>query len=460
MQTLSDEQKIFELSQIWKDAEYNFAFWDKVNVDWDEEYKKALSRVLATTDIYEYYRELARFINLLGDGHTGITFPMEIMQSAEYYSMLPVYLVKIGDEFTILSVDEEYKDTIPMFSTLKKYDGVEIGEYIKEKCYPYIWHANEEACGKAVMIELLYGRAGSEVVLTLEKDGKEFDVRLRRVDATGIKWYTSGMPVPQTIPGKMLLDEQSVKIKMTEDGIALIAISTFMDDSVPGKIYEKFDELRRAKGYIIDVRGNGGGNSDNADAVAALFISGQFESCAAETQIYEPTYKAWGLFREDFKEISPENISEMHWDEDSLKSYRMCKHICFRRESNSARNEAPGKAEGPIVVLMNGDTVSAAEDFVDVMKMHTSAVFVGSNTAGTSGQPYMVKLESGGNYRICTRRCIAQNGEDIYNKGFAPDVRVAVVLSDFLEGRDKAMETAVGILKERTAAACCRDRKS
>ena len=115
------------------------------------------------------------------------------------------------------------------------------------------------------MIELLYGRAGSEVVLTLEKDGKEFDVRLRRVDATGIKWYTSGMPVPQTIPGKMLLDEQSVKIKMTEDGIALIAISTFMDDSVPGKIYEKFDELRRAKGYIIDVRGNGGGNSDNAE---------------------------------------------------------------------------------------------------------------------------------------------------------------------------------------------------
>ena len=26
---------------------------------------------------------------------------------------------------------------------------------------------------------------------------------------------------------------------------------------------------------------------------------------------------------------------------------------------------------------MNGNTVSAAEDFVDVMKMHTNAVFVG-----------------------------------------------------------------------------------
>ncbi len=35
MGIISDEQKIYELSQIWKDAEYNFAFWDKVHIDWD-----------------------------------------------------------------------------------------------------------------------------------------------------------------------------------------------------------------------------------------------------------------------------------------------------------------------------------------------------------------------------------------------------------------------------------------
>ena len=442
MITISDEQKIYELSQIWKDAEYNFAFWDKVNIDWDAEYKKVLPGVLATTDVYEYYRELARFINLLGDGHTGISFPPDIMQSKEYYSMLPVYLAKIEDRFIVVSVGENYKDVIPMFSELKKYDGVDIGEYIKEEIYPYIWHANEEACISSSLIELLWGKAGSEAVLTFDKDGKEFDVRIQRTDATEIKWYSDGMPVSGTIPGDMILDEDSVKIKITEDDIAVITIPTFMDDSLSEKIYGKFDELRRAKGYIIDVRGNGGGNSNNADAVASMFISGQFESCAAETQIYEPTYKAWGLFRDDFKNVSPEDLSEMHWDEESLKSYRMCRHINFRRESDSVQNKAPGKLEGPVAVLMNGNTVSAAEDFVDVMKMHTNAVFVGSNTAGTSGQPYVVRLESGGTYRICTRRCIAQNGEDIYNKGFSPDVRVAVTLSDFMEGRDKAMETA------------------
>ena len=133
MVTISNEQKIYELSQIWKDAEYNFAFWDKVNIDWDAEYKKALSGVLATTDVYEYYRELARFINLLGDGHTGISFPPDIMQNTEYYSMLPVYLARVEGRFIVVSVGENYKNVIPMFSELKKFDGVDIGEYIKEE---------------------------------------------------------------------------------------------------------------------------------------------------------------------------------------------------------------------------------------------------------------------------------------------------------------------------------------
>ena len=50
--TISDEQKIYELSQIWKDAEHR------------------------------------------------------------YYSMLPVYLVKIGDEFTVLRVEKDAEVTM------------------------------------------------------------------------------------------------------------------------------------------------------------------------------------------------------------------------------------------------------------------------------------------------------------------------------------------------------------
>ena len=89
---------------------------------------------------------------------------------------------------------------------------------------------------------------------------------------------------------------------------------------------------------------------------------------------------------------------------------------------------------------MNQSTFSAAEDFVDVMKMYTNAVFVGNNTGGTSGQPLCEALESGGFFRICTRRCIAQNGEDIYNKGFAPDFRIILSDADLAAGRDIVLE--------------------
>ena len=88
-------------------------------------------------------------------------------------------------------------------------------------------------------------------------------------------------------------------------------------------------------------------------------------------------------------------------------------------------------------------------DFVDAMKANTDAVFIGGNTAGSSGQPLFTALESGGSFRICTMRCIAQNGEDIYNKGFSPDIRVEHSLADHVGGRDRAMEKAVMLLKER-----------
>ncbi len=127
----------------------------------------------------------------------------------------------------------------------------------------------------------------------------------------------------------------------------------------------------------------------------------------------------------------------------------MLKNILYvRDEGNAVANNAPGKLNGPIAVLMNQYTVSAAEDFVDVMKMYTNAVFIGNNTAGTSGQPLCEALESGGFFRICTRRCIAQNGEDIYNKGFTPDIRIIPTAEDISSGRDTVLEKGLEIIKE------------
>ena len=449
MNTVTDVLKIYELSKIWKEAAYNFAFWDKVDIDWDEEYKKALARVLDTKDLYDYYLELKRFAALLNDGHTDVSFPNEMYRDTEFFSMFPVYFAKPGDEIIVIGTSEDVKDDIPLFSVLVKIDGTDIRDHIREKCYPYLWHANEAACGMSVLNELVFGRRGSSAVFTFAKDERQFDVRLERTDPSKIVWHT----VSQSGAAQRLISSSGAHaVQIADGGIAIIRITSFDDDAMPQRIYSCFDELKKAKGYILDVRGNGGGNSGNADAIAAMFIKGDFHSCYAETQSYEPTYKAWSMLREDFKGLSPDDAALKYADDGySLKAYRMGKNIFYvRDEGKAVINTAPGRLNGPVAVLMNQYTFSAAEDFVDVMKMYTEAVFIGNNTGGTSGQPLCEALESGGFFRICTRRCVAQNGEDIYNKGFAPDIRIIPTAEDIASGRDAALEKGLEIIKRGT----------
>ena len=188
MKNITDEQKIYELSKIWKEAAYNFAFWDKVDIDWDEEYRKTLVRVLETKDIYDYYNELSRFVALLGDGHTSVSFPREMVQDPKYFSMFPVYLHKFDDKMTVLLVTEELKNDVPLLSILKKVDGVDIDEYVREKCHPYIWHSNKVACGISEVNEIMFGKQGSSATLTFRKDDKEFDITIKRDDPSKKVW--------------------------------------------------------------------------------------------------------------------------------------------------------------------------------------------------------------------------------------------------------------------------------
>ena len=45
---------------------------------------------------------------------------------------------------------------------------------------------------------------------------------------------------------------------------------------------------------------------------------------------------------------------------------------------------------------------------------------------------------------------MAQNGEDIYNKGFAPDIRIIPAAEDIASGRDMVLEKGLEIIKRDT----------
>src|ERR1700743_2817373 len=71
--TVSRADKIYALSLIWKEADYNFAFFNmQPHLNWDSLYLAYIPKILATKNVYEYVKVLRSFIGTLKDGHTGI----------------------------------------------------------------------------------------------------------------------------------------------------------------------------------------------------------------------------------------------------------------------------------------------------------------------------------------------------------------------------------------------------
>ena len=75
----SAAERIYGLLLIWQEANYNFAYFDRVpDLDWDAAYREYIPRVLAAEDIFSYYDLLERFIALLNDGHTWLLMNKDI----------------------------------------------------------------------------------------------------------------------------------------------------------------------------------------------------------------------------------------------------------------------------------------------------------------------------------------------------------------------------------------------
>ena len=450
MKNITDEQKIYELSLIWKEAEYNFAFWHKFDksFNWDEEYKKALERVLKTNNIYDYYKELMKFVALLKDGHTGVWLPKEVINSDEYFSTIPLLVQFIDNQYVITNVDISIKDIVKRYSIIKMIDGIPTKKYIKENIYPYIWHEKEDSCAYQTIAYLFRGPLNSNVELLLEENGVEYNVILTRTNKK-MKYY---YPLVKFCSEALttIYDSKSHMIQMTNDGITIITIPSMMNDELGEEIFKNYELLKNAKGYIIDVRNNGGGNSNNADHVASLFIGNSFRTDNAYHPIHIGAYKAWGKYNK-VNEMTEEEFKQQYGDNPFYeKIYKICNHVYYEHnDSDTEIQDVPGKLDGPIVILSSAYTASAAENFINVMKYNTNAIIIGSASFGSTGQPLMYELESGGGFRICTRRSLALDGSEFINYGFKPDIECCLSIDDLKTNADSVMKKALETIREK-----------
>lgn len=192
-----------------------------------------------------------------------------------------------------------------------------------------------------------------------------------------------------------------------EDGIGYLCIASF-DSSIADALDAAYAMLPDAKGLIIDVRPNGGGDEDLAMKFAGCFIDQPKLYAKQQTRLA-------GKFSPEYDRMI---------------------------EPNKARPAYRGK----VVLLTGPGNMSSAEDFVMMMRTSPNCTTIGGKTYGASGNPKSADLGNGVVVYLSSWRESTPDGKSIEGVGISPDVTIDATPAELKE-KDPILEAA---LKEFT----------
>lgn len=371
---LSDEEKIYGLSTVWKEADKNFVFFDQVpDLDWNKTYQTFIPKVLKTQTTYEYYRILQEFCSLLNDGHTRVVIPWELR---EVFEVAPPILTELVDGKVIIGRilnDTLERQGLSVGMEIVAIDGTEVHEYAIKHIQPFVFYSTKQDMEVQVYEHnLLKGHIDKPLKIRT-KDNKEFSVsrRLKKLDK----------PV------------QIFEFKVLDDNMGYLKINRFWGDRFKSEFDSLYHEIRKTSKLIIDISENEGGNSGYSNYVISHLIEKPVLSSRWKTLMYMPAYASWG-WNTQWQDNSGSMIQPVR------ESLRFTK---------------------PIVVLISEKTYSAAEDFASLFLNAKRGVLIGRTTAGTTGNPIGFELPGKGWLQICSKRDYLANGKEFVGYGIEPD---------------------------------------
>jgi C-terminal processing protease CtpA/Prc len=407
-ETLPEDERIAGLSRLWSEVKFNFAYFDLVpDLDWDALYLAYLPRVRQTPSTLEYYRLLAEMAARLRDGHTGVYVPKELYD--EVYARPAFSTLLVEDRVLVTRVydDALRRGGVVPGAEVVEIDGVAVKRYAEERVAPYQSASTPHDLAARVYGYFLFaGPASKTVEVTFRSAGGEtFTRRIAR------------LPFEQ---GRKVANPPAMELRMLPGNVAYVALNSFNDDSAAEQFEARFDEIAKADALVLDVRENGGGNSDVGYRVLACLTDKPFKTSRWQTRDYRPTFRAWGrgeaVYTEEAGEVQPSGSR------------------LFSK---------------PVVVLTSARTYSAAEDFVVAFDAMKRGAIVGEPTGGSTGQPLNFALPGGGGARVCTKRDTYPDGRAFVGVGVQPQTLVRPTVDDVRAGRDTVLEAALDVVRRR-----------
>ncbi|MBO5081901.1 MAG: S41 family peptidase [Lachnospiraceae bacterium] len=232
------------------------------------------------------------------------------------------------------------------------------------------------------VVAMIRGDEGTKVTLTLNRNGQEVEVTVTRQN----------------------IETPTVKYELLENDIAYITVTEF-DDVTTSQFVEALAQmdLDNAKGLILDLRGNPGGNLSTVVEMCELML--------------------------------PEGM------------------IVYTEDKYGVRNEyecdGKHKFDLPLVVLIDGASASASEIMAGAIKDYELGTLVGTTTYGKGIVQKIFAYDDGSAAKITVSKYYTPNGYNIHGVGIEPDVVVEFDADLYLEDKtDNQLEKAIEVITE------------
>ncbi len=331
----------------------------------------------ATGDQTQDLAALNRDLALAQTRYGKQTSPTELTQAA-----IRGMLSSLGDPYTTYLSPTEINS---LEESLKGGDFGGIGVYIVQDLH------------KRILVEPIEGtpaahagvKTGDQIVAVdghdvaaLKLDDIERLIRGRIGSIVRVSVRSHGSTATRTLAiTRDQIQVPSVHAKM-ENGFDYVRLADFGTTS--------YDEVRKAmlagkahgaKGYILDLRNNGGGYLDAAVSISSLFIP--------QGTIVSTIDRAGSR---DTKSATPEHVDYI--------------------------------GTAPLVLLVNKFTASASEITAGAVQDYKVGTLIGTKTFGKGVVQSIYNTLDGGALKITTAKYVTPSGRDIHHKGIEPDIVV------------------------------------
>jgi len=410
-ETLPEEERIAGLARYWAEVRSNFAFFDQVpELDWDAAFLETLPKVRAAATTADYYRVLQGLNARLHDGHTNVYPPKELRPS--FYTRPALRTAKIEGRVVITRLLDPALAGGGLAPGLEivAIDGEPVESYADAKVRPFQAASTPQDLEvRTYDYALLAGAAATEVELLVE-------------DAAGVRRTVRVVRTPQEELAKVAPPFRPFELTALGDGILRVDLRSFGTPEVAEQWLANWGEIATAKGLILDLRDNGGGNSGHGYRILSTLIDRPSATSVWRTRLYRPSFRAWG--------------NAEGW---------------YIADAGSLEPDTEHRFSGPVAVLIGPRTYSAAEDFAVAFDVAERGPMLGAATGGSTGQPLMFALPGGGEARVCSKRDTYPDGREFVGVGVLPDREVTTTVADLRAGRDAVLEAAIEAVRAAAA---------